>query len=574
MSVFVNLIKIIGSVGLFLYGMKIMSDGLQKSAGSKLKNILKAMTANRFMAVITGTLLTMVIQSSSATTVMVVSFVSAGLMTLRQSIGVILGANIGTTVTSWIVSLLGFKMDISILALAAIAISLPLLFSKEPKKRELSEIFLGFGFLFIGLEFLQNSMPDISAHPEILSFMQGFNNSSPLNLILCVLIGAVITCIVQASAATMAITITMAYQGWIGVWAAAALCLGQNIGTTITAFLASLGTGTAGKRAALAHTLFNVVGSIIVLIIFKPFMIFINSITPGDIFTMDGETLRTSLPIFLSMFHTVFNLSNTVLFLPFTKKFADLIERVIPETEVFEEDTYHFRYIGNTRVDTPELYLIAIKDEVKKMGELTKKMFQDYEAICFNKGDVSAEVARLKKVEDYADQMQEQLIDFCVKMLQDSQSPTAAKTLQKLIRIIDETESITDSIFNMVKLNEAKRKDDLHFSEPAKEELDKFNKLTYSFIELVTNELGGTLSVSGMTAAQQLEKDINEMHKRLVEKSHNLLGSADCDIKSELLYLEVIRHLEHIGDYALNIAETAFSIHKHTPSLQTQTVKA
>ena len=184
MSVFVNLIKIIGSVGLFLYGMKIMSDGLQKSAGSKLKNILKAMTANRFMAVITGTLLTMVIQSSSATTVMVVSFVSAGLMTLRQSIGVILGANIGTTVTSWIVSLLGFKMDISILALAAIAVSLPLLFSKDTKKRELSEIFLGFGFLFIGLEFLQNSMPDISAHPEILSFMQGFNKSSTLNLIL------------------------------------------------------------------------------------------------------------------------------------------------------------------------------------------------------------------------------------------------------------------------------------------------------------------------------------------------------------------------------------------------------
>ena len=293
-----NLIKIIGSVGLFLYGMKIMSDGLQKSAGSKLKNILKAMTANRFMAVITGTLLTMVIQSSSATTVMVVSFVSAGLMTLRQSIGVILGANIGTTVTSWIVSLLGFKMDISILALAAIAISLPLLFSKEPKKRELSEIFLGFGFLFIGLEFLQNSMPDISAHPEILSFMQGFNNSSPLNLILCVLIGAVITCIVQASAATMAITITMAYQGWIGVWAAAALCLGQNIGTTITAFLASLGTGTAGKRAALAHTLFNVVGSVIVLVIFKPFMIFINSITPGSTDKFQYfEQMKTAAPI-------------------------------------------------------------------------------------------------------------------------------------------------------------------------------------------------------------------------------------------------------------------------------------
>ncbi len=574
MNAVIYLIKIVGSVGLFLYGMKIMSDGLQKSAGSKLKNILKAMTANRFMAVITGTLLTMVIQSSSATTVMVVSFVSAGLMTLRQSIGVILGANIGTTVTSWIVSLLGFKMDITILALAAIAISLPFLFSKNPKQREISEIFLGFGFLFIGLEFLQNSMPDISAHPEILEFMQSFNNSSPLSLIACVLVGAIITCIVQASAATMAITITMAYQGWIGVWAAAALCLGQNIGTTITAFLASFGTGTAGKRAALAHTLFNVVGSILVLIVFKPFMAFINSITPGDIFTMHGEALQESLPVFLSMFHTVFNLANTILFLPFTTKFADLIEKAIPETEAFEEDTYHFRYIGNSRVDTPELYLITVKDEVKKMGELTKAMFKDYEALCFKHGDISEDVKRLKKTEDYADQMQEQLIDFCVKMLQDSQSPTGAATLQKLIRIIDETESITDSIFNMTKLNEAKRQDGLHFSEHAKEELVKFNKLTYSFLELVTDELGGALTLSGMTAAQQLEKEINSMHKRLVANSHNLLGTTDCDIKSEMLYLEIIRHLEHIGDFSLNIAETAFSIQKHTPTPQVQSAKA
>lgn len=574
MSALVYLIKIVGSVGLFLYGMKLMSDGLQKSAGSKLKNILGAMTANRFMAVITGTMLTMVIQSSSATTVMVVSFVSAGLMTLRQSIGVILGANIGTTVTSWIVSLLGFKMDISILALAAIAISLPMLFSKSPKKRELSEIFLGFGFLFIGLEFLQDSMPDISAHPEILSFMQGFNNSSPLNLIICVLIGALITCIVQASAATMAITITMAYQGWIGVWAAAALCLGQNIGTTITAFIASLGTGTAGKRAALAHTLFNVVGSIIVLVIFKPFMYFINSITPGDIFTMQGEALRESLPIFLSMFHTIFNVSNTLLFIPFTTIFADLIEKLIPQTQEFEEDSYHFRYIGNTRVDTPELYLITVKDEVKKMGELTKQMFKDYEELCFKKGDITEDVAKLKKTEDYADQMQEQLIDFCVRMLQDSQSPTNAATLQKLIRIIDETESITDSIFNMTKLNESKRKDDLHFSEHAKEELANFNQLTYSFLELVTENLGGTLTPGEMSIAQRIENDINNMHKRLVANTHRHLGQPDCDLKSEMLYLEVIRHLEHIGDFSLNIAETAFSIQKHTPTLQTQSAKA
>lgn len=574
MNALIGAIRIIGSVGLFLYGMKLMSDGLQKSAGSKLKSILKAMTANRFMAVLTGTLLTMVIQSSSAVTVMVVSFVSASLMTLSQSIGVILGANIGTTITSWIVSLLGFEMDITILALASVALSLPFLFSKKPKRREISEIFLGFGFLFLGLNFLQRSMPNVGDHPEILSFLQSFNNSSIISLLICVLVGALITCIVQASAATMAITITMAYQGWIGIWSAAALCLGQNIGTTITAFVASLSTGTNGKRAALAHTLFNVVGSVLALIFFKPLINLVNLITPGNIFLSQGEALNKELPIFLSMFHTVFNLINTLLFLPFTTQFARLIEKMIPEKEKFDDGTYHFRYIGNSRVDTPEIYLIQVKEEIDKMGALTRNMFQKYMAMCFKTSDISEDIEVLKKDEDYADQMQEQLIDFCVRMLQDSQSPTNASTLQKLIRIIDETESITDSIFNMAKLNETKRKDDLHFSEEAKAELKTFNELTYSFVEEITNRIGERMNARDMTISQNLERDINDKHRELRATGQNNLMTESENVKSDLLYLEIIRHLEHIGDFCLNIAETRFALQKHTPSLIQEEKKA
>ena len=244
MDLLISIVKIIGSVGLFLFGMQILSEGLQKSASGRLKRTLEMMTGNRLLSVITGFLITVVIQSSSATTVMVVSFVNAGLMNLFSAIGVILGANIGTTVTGWIVALLGFSVDITILSLFSIAVALPFLFSKKTKGRDFAEIFMGFGLLFIGLEFIQASMPDISSHPEILSFLSRFEDGSVSSILLCVFIGTILTVIVQSSSASMAITITMAYQGWIGVWTASALCLGQNIGTTVTAYLACYNTNT------------------------------------------------------------------------------------------------------------------------------------------------------------------------------------------------------------------------------------------------------------------------------------------------------------------------------------------
>ena len=563
MDILITIINIVGSVGLFLYGMKLMSDGLQKSTGNRLKSILKAMTANRVMAIITGMLLTMVIQSSSATTVMVVSFVNAGLMNLVEAIGVILGANIGTTVTSWIVALLGFKMDIVILALASVAISLPFFFSESTKKREISEIFLGFGFLFLGLNYLQKSMPDISQHQEILEFLSRFNNDSLSSLLVCVVVGAIITAIVQASAATMAITITMAYNGWIGVWAAAALCLGQNIGTTITALLASLSTETNGRRTALAHTLFNVIGSIIAIIFFKPLMHLVNAITPGDIFTYTGKELTDSLPAFLAMFHSIFNLANTILFFPFVKPFAALIERLVPEKESSEEGVYHFKYLANARVDTPEVYLIAVSDEVMKMGELTMGMFREYQEISLDKAD-EEKILDLKKKEEYADQMQEVLMNFCVHMLQDSQTPTNAGILNKLIRIIDEIESITDSIYNLAKLCETRDKDNLRYTDSEKAELTDYNALAYSFLKLVTDNLGKPLSSADMNTAKKLEEKINREHTRLANKCHENLTAPDCSVKAEMLYLEVIRNIEHVGDYALNIAESAFAMNAKT----------
>ena len=574
MSILITLIRITGSVGLFLYGMKILSDGLQKSAGNKLKSFLELMTSNRFMAVFTGLLITVIIQSSSATTVMVVSFVNAGLMNLVQAIGVIMGANIGTTVTGWIVAILGFSMDITVLSLFAIAIALPLMFSKGTKKREISEIFLGFGFLFLGLEFLQSSMPDVSGHTEILQFLARFDNGEPLSLIFCVLVGTVLTCIVQSSSATMALTITMAYQGWIGAWTACALCLGQNIGTTITAYIASIGTSTNARRAAMAHIFFNVIGSVIAMIFFTPLMMLVNVLTPGDVFTATGDDLRAMLPAFLAMFHTVFNLINTILFFPFVRKYAAFIEHIVPEKKGYESGSYHFSYIANTMMDTPEIYLLTVGEEVQKMGKLAYSMFSEYSSIYASDEDIGEYVHDMKEKEEYADQMQEHLINFSVRLLQDAQTPTNASRMNRMIRIIDETESITDSVFNLTKLAESRISNGISYSEDDRKDLADYNELTLSFLSLLTEKLGERLSEEDFRHAQEYEDQMNEVHRNLSDKIHARLSDGVSDVKSELMILEVIRNIEHIGDYLQNIAEASYRKgKKHSPELQDVALK-
>jgi Na/Pi-cotransporter len=567
MSAILTVLKIAGSLGLFLYGMKILSDGLQKATGEKMRSILQLMTKNRFLSVITGLLITVIIQSSSATTVMVVSFVNASLINLVQAIGVIMGANIGTTVTGWIVALLGFKMDITSLALCSIAVALPLMFSAKTKRREVSEIFLGFGLLFFGLTYLQHSMPDISRHTAVLEFLSRFNNGSFLSIIVCILIGTLLTIVVQSSSATMAITITMAYQGWIGVNVAAALCLGQNIGTTITAYIASIGTSTNAKRAAWAHILFNVIGSVIALILFRPMLNLVNSITPGDIYSMDSDAMRESLPTFLAMYHTLFNLVNTVLFFPFIRVFAKGIERLVPNRSSYADETYHFTYIANSHVDTPELYLLTVKKEIQKMGALTCTMYEEYQN-CFGKSaedfDLETEVTTMKKQEDYADQMQEQLTSFCVKMLQDAQTPTNADTLAALIRVIDELESITDSIYNLTKITEQRITEKYLYTDEERNELTGFLALVSKFLFFTVNNLDGRLLPDEVEEANSYEEKINEMHQALAAKVHKRMADGTGNLKLGLLMLEVERNLEHIGDYCINIVESYGNVQKHT----------
>ena len=563
MNTVLTLMQICGSLGLFLYGMQILSDGLQKSAGSKQRSVLGFMTGNRFMAVLTGLLVTLVIQSSSATTVMVVSFVNAGLMSFVQSIGVIIGANIGTTVTGWIVALVGFSMDITVISLFSIAFAVPMMFSKKVKARELSGIFLGFGLLFLGLNFLQSSMPDISEHTAVLEFLSRFNNDSMGSILLCVLIGTVLTMIVQSSSATMAITITMAYQGWIGPWTAAALCLGQNIGTTVTAYIASIGTSTNAKRSAAAHILFNVIGTVLSVIFFRPLLSLVNALTVGDIFSMEGEALNMALPAFLAGFHTLFNLLNAMLFFPFIRQFAKLVERMVPEREAADEGTYRFRYIASGRVDAPEIYLLAVREEMMKMMDLAGDMFTGYmELSSGDAEDIEEQVVKLRKEEDLADQMQEQLIDFAVSMEEDSQTPTNAHALNSMIRSIDEIESVTDSIFNLTKLMEDGLRKDISLTDDARKAVRGYQELAMEFLSFVRDNLMEG-SYEALMKAEAYEERMDSEHRRISELTHLAIqGGGREQVRGELMVLEMIRNLEHIGDYLQNIAEASFSAEK------------
>jgi len=575
MKTIMTLFQIVGSLGLFLYGIKLLSEGLQKSAGDKMKAILKLMTKNRFVSVLTGIIITVLIQSSSATTVMVVSFVNAGLMDLVQAIGVILGANIGTTFTGWMVALLGFKLDISLLALVSIAFAAPMMFSKKNKTREVADVLLGFGLLFLGLNFMQHSMPDLTGNVDALAFLGRFNSDSFLMSITCILLGTAITVVVQSSSAAMAMTLTMAFNGWLGVNASAALILGSNIGTTITAYLASIGTSTTAKRAAWAHIIFNVVGSIITLIFFKPFLLLVNTITPGDIYSLSGVALSQQLPLFLAMFHTVFNVVNTLIFFPFVRSYSRFIKRLVPAKAEYDEGTYHFAYIGGTFIDSPELYMLTIRDEIQKMANLACNMLNRYRGIFNNpETNIEAEVAAMKRDEEYADQMQEQLSNFCVHLLQDSQTPTNASSLNCLIRVLDELESVTDSCYNLVMLSQRRYQQGWKFDNTTDDELRRYQQLVQDFLDYIRDRMDRTLTKAEMQRANEFEEQINTWRNHLSQLVQDRLTEGKADVRTELLILEKIRHLEHIGDYCTNIAEAYHQAVKHTPMLQKRSGKS
>lgn len=546
MNVISFVFQLLGSLGFLLYGMKMMSDGIQKSAGESLHKILGLMTGNRILAVMTGLFITMIIQSSSATTVMVVSFVNAGLLTLKQSIGVIFGANIGTTITAWIVSLFGFKFDISAFAVPMFGIGFILASFKKIRKESIGEALMGFGLLFLGLDMLSSVMPSINA--DNVSFLSNLTDLGLASLFIGVLAGIVITLVIHSSSAATAIIITMSFNGLLPWEFAAAMVLGSNIGTTIDAVIASIGTKVNARRAALVHVLFNVTGTILAMIFFNPLLSFVDFIVSGPV----QENITTHI----AMLHTVFNVANTLIFLPFVSQMAAVTEKVVKPKKDETPDVYRLEMPPEGHAEYAAAAIVRAEKEISDMTSLVTRMFQRIKA-CFAPDSTSL-IATNKEVlaqeENYADQMQEVLSAYLVRCMDLSVTDKQRDGISQMLHIVDELESMTDDCYSVgILLNRSVEKN-MKFAQEDLERLEPYLDLINRFVEFIRANMNQHLDERKLKEAQTLEDQIDLFRKNLKKVARKRLENG-ADVKAELLYIDLVRHLEKIGDRAFSISE-------------------
>ena len=593
---FFDFLKLIGSLGLFLYGMKIMSEGLQKMAGEQLRGILTAMTRNRFMGVLTGILITALIQSSSAASVMVVSFVNAGLLTLAQSIGVIMGANIGTTVTAWMISLFGFgKFSISIISIPLLGIGLPLIFSAKSKRKSLGEFIFGFAFLFMGLDFLKDSMPDLQNNPEVLAFVSDFADLGFLSTIIFLLIGTVLTIIVQSSSATVAITLIMCSRGWIGFESAAAMIMGENIGTTITANMAAFSANISAKRAAFAHLMFNVLGVLWMLLIFKFFTNMVASITeslwstnpigmtdfiatmsPNEfrmISTAPSSELSTDLlakqdlyhsyeattSYGLSLFHTMFNICNVLIMVWFVNVYERICKFVIKPKEDEEDEEFQLQFITTGMLSTAELSILQAEKEMEVYAKRTRKMFKLVQKLAVAKDEVKflKLFSRVEKYEGISDRMEIEIGSYLGKVAEGRLSNQSKERIRSILRGVTEIESIADSCHNMARHYKRKAEANAEFTEELRENI----RLMWKELEKAYDKMQDVLKVQEVTEADmtdsiKYENRINEMRNMLKRKNIEDVNDKIYDYQTGVYYMDLVVECERMGDYIINVVQS------------------
>jgi phosphate:Na+ symporter len=558
MAIIAVLLRISGGLCLFLYGMKVMSDGIQQAAGDRLQRVLNFMTGNRFIAVITGFVITAIIQSSSATTVMVVSFVNAGLLTLIQSIGVIMGANIGTTVTAWIVSLVGFSLNLSELALPAVGIGFIFRIVKW-KHRDLGEVILGFGLLFMGLDFLTKSMPALG---DSFTVITAVSNLGFLSSLIGAGAGLVMTLITHSSSASTAIMLTMAFNGVISYEMASAMILGANIGTTIDAALAAIGTKTTARRAALVHVLFNVVGVCWALPLLKPLLTLVGLLMPGTI--VPGISHDPMIPTHLAMLHTVFNVINTLLFLPFVKPFAALVSLIIKDDKTEKAAPSHYRlvYYSGAIHDTPELNILRAEKEIRDMAGLASSMYARFSGVLRTlqetrdkESAVAALTEELKQKEEYADEMREGLTSFLMECTREPLNFRSERRVSQLLRIISNLEDMTDDSYAISLLLERSVLKNHLFREKEMDALVPYVDQVGDFLAVVREHLGQKVSPEQIVYARELEAAIDKSRDKLRKLARKRI-EAGKDVKMELLFIDLVRRIEKLGDYCIDIAET------------------
>ena len=532
------IINFVGALAILLYGMNMLSDGVQKGAANSLQRLLGIVSGNRFTAVLTGLLVTAIIQSSGATTVMVVSFVNAQIISLTQAIGIIFGANIGTTVTAWIVSLFGFSFKISAFAIPLFGIGFFVTCMKKWRFHDLGEILMGFGLLFFGLSLLSDSL---TLSEESVAFLKDVSEWGVGGLLIAVLVGAVFTALIHSSSAMTAIVLTMAANGSLTWEFSAAVVLGSNIGSTIDAILSAIGSSTNAKRAALVHVCFNVAGTVLALIVFKPFLALIDWIVP--------KAPYDNITTHIAMLHTIFNLCCTCIFLPFVNQIATLVSKIIKQSDKDESTSYKIPVVFSSGHGSIELYVLQAEKEIEKMANRVMSMFTNIcESLESSDNEKVSELAEVVfQQEKYIDQMMEEITSFLVQCSQlDGATGIIQNKITQLLQITDYLENLSDestSIIRNIEKYLAKKQD----AKLASEKLLPYMQKVMEFYGYVIKTLGTGLSVSQRVVATRMEDEIDEIQKVLKKSAKKRLEEGG-DVKSQLRYIDIVRRIENAGD--------------------------
>ena len=565
MSIWIFL-KIIGSLALLIYGMKVMSEALQKMAGAQLRHILAAMTTNRFTGMLTGMFVTCAVQSSSATTVMTVSFVNAGLLTLAQAISVIMVANIGTTLTAWVMSL-GYNVDLTCVVYPAFFLGIMLIYSKS--KRYFGDFLFGIAFLFFSLVMLSAAGKelDLAHNPDVINFFSSFDTGSHLTIIIFLLIGTIITCIVQSSAAVMAITILLCSTGVLPIYLGIALVMGENIGTTATANLAALGANSQARRAAMAHLVFNVIGVFWVLCVFYPFVDFVCSFVdynPND-HSLTTEQLAKRLPIVLAAFHSFFNVTNTFALIWFIPQIEKLVCKLIKSKNNEVEEEFRLRYIGgSTIMKTPELSVLEAQKEITSFAERIQRMFGFVRELLAttNENDFNKLYARIEKYENISDSMEIEIAKY-LNMVSDAHlsDDTKAK-IRAMLREITEIESIGDSCYNIARTINRKMSGKEDFTEKQYEHLHQMFELTDDSLTQMNVLLAGRKVNYDVNRSFNIENEINNYRNQLKNQNINDINDHAYTYAMGTMYMDIISECEKLGDYVVNVVEARMGTRK------------
>ncbi|MBR5725376.1 MAG: Na/Pi cotransporter family protein [Muribaculaceae bacterium] len=585
----VNFLALLGAVCLFLYGMKIMSEGLQKTAGKRLRSILAWMTKNRFLAIVTGIVITALIQSSSASVSMVVSFVNAGLMPLEQSLAVSFGAALGTTFTEWIIAIFGFKVKMSAFLLPLLAFAVPMLFIKRNNYKNIGELLIGFAFLFMGLDAISANVPDLSKSPEVFSWLQQFTSMGFWSILIFTLVGWVVTMVIQSSAATFAIVLIMASKGWISFDIACAMVLGASIGTSITPLLASLGGNAEAKKAALGHALFNFFGAIWLLAVFHPFVSMVTWVT-RDLFglgdplalynsvkggaSVDGNALmqeQVAMSIGMTMFHTIFKICNLLIMIWFTKLYAKLLDSLI-KSKKKEDEEFQLKYIQGGLMSASELNILQAQREILVFANRVERMLGMVKELVHTKTgtpEFNKVLSRVEKYEDITDRMEFEIGSYLNKVLDGRLSSQAKARVASLLSIISELESIGDSCNNIAKALVRKEEADAHFNEYNYKNIDEMLKLVS---EAMTNMLAVLSDIDNVTAEDLMrnynkEREINNFRNQCRTENIENVNQKKYPYKAGIFYMDIVCEAEKLGDFIVNVIDSMEDIMRSSSSV-------